>query len=606
MTTTRAATTSGPGHPRAQRRLLALLAPLLLAAAGQVALATPAHAGQVGVNLTISGNGWVEVVEGSVGENRVCSAEDHVRNDQTKSCDRWRAEAAFEAWVWLRAHHGGREWIQQEWQGCDEKRWRDGTWECGVHSGALSSTERHPSVAFVDRYGPAAPTIELTTVPDRERTVRWRFSSTSEDTSGYTCVLNGEPFTPCEADQTLELEEGGYALQLWAHDPSGNASWRVYDDFEVVDTEILSGFSGVTSSRRAAFQFGTGNGERFGCRLDGGAWYDCATVADPTEDLADLADGEHVLQVRAAKRQWLDAVPAERRWTVDTVAPSVSVSRMYVDSSEAAFRMDRSEEGLTGECRWLHGSDDTGWSPCGDTAVRSGLATGQHRFEARVRDAAGNVSPVAGEDFTVGAPDTTAPRTTLTGGPGEGAVVASRTARLTASSSEEGGTLECTVDGRRTDCVDGRLELVDLTAGAHRVSVVAVDAAGNRDATPAVRRWVVPRSSRELHAARGFRQTDDAASWSGGTAVATKKGATLSTRVSRARTLALVVAPARGQGSVTVAAGDRTVATVDLSRGTGRTVVRTLPRLAAPYTGLVTITSTSAKPVRVQGLGWTG
>ncbi|MFB9315716.1 PKD domain-containing protein [Nocardioides plantarum] len=86
-------------------------------------------------------------------------------------------------------------------------------------------------------------------------------------------------------------------------------------------------------------------------------------------------------------------------------------------------------------------------------------------------------------------PDTEAPQTRVTAGPSS--VTRSRNASLRWSSTEPGSTFECRVDSAAYEPCGAGLSLRDLRDGAHRVSVRAVDAAGNRDATPAVRTWRV-------------------------------------------------------------------------------------------------------------------
>lgn len=85
--------------------------------------------------------------------------------------------------------------------------------------------------------------------------------------------------------------------------------------------------------------------------------------------------------------------------------------------------------------------------------------------------------------------DTVAPQTRILGGP-VGTVRATRAAfRFT--SSEGGGAFECRLDARPWGrCAPATLFRA-LREGRHQVRVRALDAAGNTDPTPAVRRWSV-------------------------------------------------------------------------------------------------------------------
>jgi PKD repeat protein len=87
-------------------------------------------------------------------------------------------------------------------------------------------------------------------------------------------------------------------------------------------------------------------------------------------------------------------------------------------------------------------------------------------------------------------PDTTAPNTKVVAGPAS--LTRSRNASLRFSSTEAGSTFECRFDSATTyrPCA-AATTLRNLRDGSHRVVVRAVDAAGNKDATPAVRTWRV-------------------------------------------------------------------------------------------------------------------
>lgn len=91
------------------------------------------------------------------------------------------------------------------------------------------------------------------------------------------------------------------------------------------DTSIESGPEGSVSSKSASFTFGSDDGGvSFECRLDGGAFAACTTP----KGYAGLAEGPHTFEVRALDALGhADASPAGRGWTVDTVAPTVTLSQ---------------------------------------------------------------------------------------------------------------------------------------------------------------------------------------------------------------------------------------------------------------------------------------
>jgi hypothetical protein len=88
--------------------------------------------------------------------------------------------------------------------------------------------------------------------------------------------------------------------------------------------------------------------------------------------------------------------------------------------------------------------------------------------------------------------DTTPPETTVTGGPANGSTQPSDDATFTFASSEANSTFQCKLDaGAYEACYSGTKSYSNLANGSHTFSVKAKDAAGNEDATPAVRSWTV-------------------------------------------------------------------------------------------------------------------
>src|SRR6201999_4479773 len=113
------------------------------------------------------------------------------------------------------------------------------------------------------------------------------------------------------------------------------------------------------------------------------------------------ADGAYVLRVAAADELGnADATPAERRFTVDTTAPSTFLDATppaTVHAGPLAFAV-RASDG-TVACALDDGA-------CSTVIRAEALALGEHVFRARGEDAAGNIGTPAEYRFTVvnGAP----------------------------------------------------------------------------------------------------------------------------------------------------------------------------------------------------------
>jgi Domain of unknown function (DUF4394) len=87
--------------------------------------------------------------------------------------------------------------------------------------------------------------------------------------------------------------------------------------------------------------------------------------------------------------------------------------------------------------------------------------------------------------------DTTAPNTRISGGPKRR--TRARSARFRFRSSEAGSTFQCKLDKKRFRRCRSPKRYRRLRPGKHTFRVRAIDAAGNVDRTPAVRRWRIVR-----------------------------------------------------------------------------------------------------------------
>jgi thrombospondin type 3 repeat protein len=260
------------------------------------------------------------------------------------------------------------------------------------------------------------------------------------------------------------------------------------------ETTITSGPSGTVASRDASFTFASSEpGATFECRLDATAWVPCSSP----RAYSGLDDGAWIFAVRATDAAGnTDPTPAIRTWTVtpppsDTTAPDTTISSGpsgTSTSSSASFAFSSSEAGSTFQCRLDAGS----WGTCTSPKGYSNLANGSHTFDVRATDAAGNTDATpASRTWTVNVPppDTTAPDTTISGGPS--GTVTSSAASFTFTATETGSTFQCRLDvGAWGSCTSPKA-YSGLGNGSHTFDVRATDAAANTDATPASRTWTV-------------------------------------------------------------------------------------------------------------------
>ena len=90
------------------------------------------------------------------------------------------------------------------------------------------------------------------------------------------------------------------------------------------ETTIDSGPSGILGNSSASFAFSSSEANStFECSLDGASFSSCTSPQSYTN----LSDGTHTFQVRATDAaKNVDASPAQRTWTVDTMAPTVDAT----------------------------------------------------------------------------------------------------------------------------------------------------------------------------------------------------------------------------------------------------------------------------------------
>jgi hypothetical protein len=191
--------------------------------------------------------------------------------------------------------------------------------------------------------------------------------------------------------------EPGFASTAtpWGADPRVQQLMRnVVDDMAggPPTTSLDTSASDPSNDPSAAFTFSSNDdAANFECRVDGSPWSACTSPSVP----GGVQDGPHTFAVRA-----LDAVgtydetPAESSWTLDTMAPTLSISDC---PSGRVVIGDAVTVAATA------GDDGTGLADDGDPSGAHSLDTatpGTHSLTLSARDRAGNVT-TRGCDYTV-------------------------------------------------------------------------------------------------------------------------------------------------------------------------------------------------------------
>ncbi|QSR25412.1 hypothetical protein CFH99_07210 [Nocardioides aromaticivorans] len=200
--------------------------------------------------------------------------------------------------------------------------------------------------------------------------------------------------------------------------------------------------------------------------------------------------------------------------------------------------------------------------------------------------------------------DTTAPNTTLGGGPANGAIVPSTSAAFSLGSTEAGSRFACTLDGRARACASGTHTVTGLAPGTHVLRASATDAAGNTDPTAATRTWTVPVPARSLSRSAGWSLLSAPSAYGGKVLASSRRNASTSYPVRGARRLALVASGGTTHGTVRVYAGSRLLKTISL-RTTRNVTKRVIPvtSFSSAWTGTVkVVVATTGRTVRIEGI----
>lgn len=221
-------------------------------------------------------------------------------------------------------------------------------------------------------------------------------------------------------------------------------------------------------------------------------------------DSTSVADGSVTISARAVDTSANSRTSAAHTVTVDNTAPDTTITSGptgTVTGTSATFGFTSSETGSTFECKL-----DTGdWQNCSSPKEYTGLAAGEHTFQARATDAAGNTdATAASRTWTITAGDTTAPAaptvnlaTTSDTGASDTDDVTSDDTPTFNGSAEANSTVKVykgtTLLGTTTATSTGTWSFTAaaLTDGTYSITATATDAAGNTSAATAVLSLVI-------------------------------------------------------------------------------------------------------------------
>jgi hypothetical protein len=223
-------------------------------------------------------------------------------------------------------------------------------------------------------------------------------------------------------------------------------------------------------------------GSTFACKLDGSAWNPC----DSPRTAPALADGNHVFYVKAIDAPGNESRVLWRSFTVDTVAPAVTISSGPAQGAISSilspfFRFASNDSDANISCQL----DGGGFGPCSSPFSAPSLADGPHTFQVRAIDRAHNTD-VAARTWTV---DTTAPVVTFSSGPAGGLTSRDRSPSFAFDSNDPSAVFRCRLDGGGFDACRSPFSASGLADGSHTLEVRARDTVQN--VAVASRTWTV-------------------------------------------------------------------------------------------------------------------
>lgn len=347
---------------------------------------------------------------------------------------------------------------------------------------------------------PAFPetTLELSTERTQELTVDVTVGCDLEVCS-FECKVGNASYRSCESGATLTLPgEGEHVILARAIATESNlVDESPAEAIVVVDqTAPMLTFESVpeeeSNSRSGTIEFSCDEACTFTCSLDGAPAIGC----QGSFAFAGLNDGPHFIEVVPTDLVDIEGEGARHDWTIDATPPTLTLlsTPPAVGNSDVATVEFECDE----VCRVLCSLDGAPAVECQSPYLVT-AGEGAHTLTLAATDFFGNDADVATVEWTV---DVTAPQTTIDIAPTDG--TEAYRVQVGFSCDEAPCTFECRLDGEDFTACSSPIEYVALEPGARAVTVRAIDAAGNVDATPAVTTWTQVRTWTDIAASHHY------------------------------------------------------------------------------------------------------
>jgi hypothetical protein len=343
----------------------------------------------------------------------------------------------------------------------------------------------------------------------------------------FECSVDGSSFALCNSPvQFQNLSDGSHTLEIRSEDKVGNEGPTPTAFIWTVNTtppntsinSVTDGNNNIvannsnTRSNTLTITFSATevvtNVDHFECSID---QEEFATCTSPMTFPDLLSEGSHTFKVRAEDNSGHeDITPATYSWTVDTIAPTVTITSA-VDSNRNTISLDGGTPSTS--MTFTFSGSDTGvgldgfecsidggtFGACTSPAQFDNLVSGIHTLDVRAVDIVGNqgASPASFRWNVDATPPDVTINTAIDGNNNSvtnGGNSSSTSMTFTFSGSDIGIGLdrfECSIDGSSFSACDTPLHFTSLALGAHTLEVRAVDKVGNAAETPTVFLWTI-------------------------------------------------------------------------------------------------------------------
>jgi hypothetical protein len=327
----------------------------------------------------------------------------------------------------------------------------------------------------IDRTAPGAPTVTGPGNPTSDNTPTITVTTT-ENGGTIKCSIDGGQSSVVTSPVTsTPVSDGSHVYSCTQTDAAGNTS-APGQATVVVDTTApgqvtISGPSSATSDTTPSFNLsGAAQGDTYQCKTDNGSF--SATGAVYTT--AVLADGSHTVTCRLVDAAGNVGPTSSANVTIASAAPgSVTITGpSTTNDNTPTITLTSSSTGGHIECKVDNGSFATVTSPW----TLATLSDGTHTITCHYVSATNVNGPDSTYTVVI---DTTAPSAvTITGPSG---LINDNTPSYTLGGGS-GGTFQCKIDGGSYAAAVTPFTTPALSDGAHTISCLAVDTAGNTTA----------------------------------------------------------------------------------------------------------------------------